>query len=97
MPQTYPTPQRAELKVTHRQPFTLRDADDLFHQFGVLRSDYSPKITAAMPSTAPLDVAQSLMWAPVLVPATGDEDRVRNSRRNGGGLPVRGRDCLQRA
>jgi hypothetical protein len=38
---------RAELNVTHWQLFTLRDADstkdDLFHQFGVLRSDYSPK------------------------------------------------------
>ncbi|KUL22674.1 hypothetical protein [Actinoplanes awajinensis] len=38
---------RAELNVTHWQLFTLRDADsakdDLFHRFGVLRSDYSPK------------------------------------------------------
>jgi hypothetical protein len=38
---------RAELNVTHWQLFTLRDADssknDLFHQFGVLRSDYSRK------------------------------------------------------
>ncbi|MFB9235577.1 hypothetical protein ACFFWC_08500 [Plantactinospora siamensis] len=38
---------RGELNVTHWQLFTLRDADsskdDLFHRFGVLRSDYSPK------------------------------------------------------
>ncbi|MFI1989725.1 hypothetical protein [Actinoplanes sp. NPDC020271] len=38
---------RAELNVTHWQLFTLRDADssndDLFHQFGVLHSDYTPK------------------------------------------------------
>ena len=38
---------RAALNVTHWQLFTLRDADstkdDLFHRFGVLRSDYSPK------------------------------------------------------
>jgi hypothetical protein len=38
---------RAELNITHWQLFTLRDADssrdDLFHRFGVLRSDYSPK------------------------------------------------------
>jgi hypothetical protein len=38
---------RDELGVTHWELFTLRDADssndDLFHQFGVLRDDYSPK------------------------------------------------------
>jgi hypothetical protein len=38
---------RDELNVTHWQLFTLRDADganaDLFHQFGILHSDYSPK------------------------------------------------------
>ncbi|MCK2215604.1 hypothetical protein MF672_017680 [Actinomadura sp. ATCC 31491] len=38
---------RAELNVTHWELFTLRDADsskdDLFHRFGVLRDDYSPK------------------------------------------------------
>lgn len=38
---------RADLNVTHWELFTLRDADssvnDLFHQFGVLRSDYSRK------------------------------------------------------
>ncbi|MBO3749409.1 hypothetical protein J5X84_25300 [Streptosporangiaceae bacterium NEAU-GS5] len=38
---------REELNVTHWELFTLRDADsskdDLFHQFGVLRDDYSPK------------------------------------------------------
>jgi hypothetical protein len=38
---------RADLNVTHWQLFTLRDADsakdDLFHRFGVLRSDYTPK------------------------------------------------------
>jgi hypothetical protein len=36
-----------ELNVTHWELFTLRDADStrdsLFHQFGVLRDDYSPK------------------------------------------------------
>lgn len=36
-----------ELNVTHWELFTLRDADsskdDLFHNFGVLRDDYSPK------------------------------------------------------
>ena len=36
-----------ELNVTHWELFTLRDADsandDMFHQFGVLRDDYSPK------------------------------------------------------
>jgi len=38
---------RDELNVTHWELFTLRDADssssDLFHQFGVLHDDYSPK------------------------------------------------------
>lgn len=38
---------RQELNVTHWELFTLRDADssndDLFHQFGVLRDDYTPK------------------------------------------------------
>jgi hypothetical protein len=38
---------RSELNVTHWELFTLRDADSsntgLFHQFGVLRDDYSPK------------------------------------------------------
>jgi hypothetical protein len=38
---------RAELNVTHWELFTLRDADsskdDMFHRFGILRSDYSPK------------------------------------------------------
>jgi hypothetical protein len=38
---------RAELNVTHWELFTLRDADssqdDLFHRFGILRSDYSRK------------------------------------------------------
>lgn len=38
---------RAELKIPHWELFTLRDADssrnDLFHRFGVLRDDYSPK------------------------------------------------------
>jgi len=38
---------RAELNVTHWELFTLRDAnsstDSLFHRFGVLRDDYSPK------------------------------------------------------
>lgn len=38
---------REELHVTHWELFTLRDADsskdDLFHRFGVLRDDYSPK------------------------------------------------------
>ena len=38
---------RGELNVTHWELFTLRDADsakdDLFHRFGVLRSDYTPK------------------------------------------------------
>lgn len=36
-----------ELGVTHWELFTLRDADsskaDLFHNFGILRDDYSPK------------------------------------------------------
>src|SRR5262249_32744817 len=38
---------RAELNVTHWELFTLRDADsskdEMFHRFGVLRDDYSPK------------------------------------------------------
>lgn len=38
---------RAELNVTHWELFTLRDANSskhsLFHRFGVLRDDYSPK------------------------------------------------------
>jgi hypothetical protein len=38
---------REKLNVTHWELFTLRDADStndgLFHQFGVLRDDYSPK------------------------------------------------------
>jgi hypothetical protein len=38
---------RSDLNVTHWELFTLRDADsnkdDLFHQFGILRDDYSPK------------------------------------------------------
>jgi hypothetical protein len=38
---------RDELNVTHWELFTLRDADsssdDMFHQFGVLRDDYTPK------------------------------------------------------
>ena len=38
---------RDELNVTHWELFTLRDAnssnDGLFHQFGVLHDDYSPK------------------------------------------------------
>jgi hypothetical protein len=38
---------REELNVTHWELFTLRDADSAndgqFHQFGVLRDDYSPK------------------------------------------------------
>jgi hypothetical protein len=38
---------REELNVTHWELFTLRDADSSndgpFHQFGVLRDDYSPK------------------------------------------------------
>jgi hypothetical protein len=38
---------RHELNVTHWELFTLRDADssvdDLFHQFGILRDDYTPK------------------------------------------------------
>jgi hypothetical protein len=38
---------RADLNITHWELFTLRDADssknDLFHRFGVLRDDYSPK------------------------------------------------------
>lgn len=38
---------RGELNITHWELFTLRDADssrpDPFHQFGVLRDDYTPK------------------------------------------------------
>lgn len=38
---------RSELNVTHWELFTLRDADSsadgLFHRFGVLRDDYTPK------------------------------------------------------
>ncbi|NSL53186.1 hypothetical protein [Calidifontibacillus erzurumensis] len=38
---------REELNITHYQLFGLRDADsskeDLFHQFGIMRDDYSPK------------------------------------------------------
>jgi hypothetical protein len=38
---------RTDLSITHWELFTLRDADssknDLFHRFGVLRDDYSPK------------------------------------------------------
>ena len=38
---------RAELNITHWELFTLRDADSstdsLFHRFGVLHDDYSPK------------------------------------------------------
>ncbi|MCL2394109.1 MAG: hypothetical protein FWC87_05405 [Acidimicrobiaceae bacterium] len=38
---------RGGLNVTHWELFTLRDADsykdDLFHQFGILRDDYTPK------------------------------------------------------
>ncbi|GAA4589842.1 hypothetical protein GCM10023194_45100 [Planotetraspora phitsanulokensis] len=38
---------RTELNITHWELFTLRDADsskdDIFHRFGVLRDDYSPK------------------------------------------------------
>lgn len=38
---------RTDLNITHWELFTLRDADssknDLFHRFGVLRDDYSPK------------------------------------------------------
>ena len=38
---------RAELNVTHWELFTLRDADsskdEMFHRFGVMRDDYSPK------------------------------------------------------
>lgn len=38
---------REDLNITHWELFTLRDADssknDLFHRFGVLRDDYSPK------------------------------------------------------
>ena len=38
---------RQELNITHYELFGLRDADsskdDLFHQFGILKDDYSPK------------------------------------------------------
>jgi hypothetical protein len=38
---------RREYNVTHWELFTLRDADsskdDLFHQFGILKDDYTPK------------------------------------------------------
>jgi hypothetical protein len=38
---------RGELNITHWELFTLRDADTskdgMFHHFGVLRDDYSPK------------------------------------------------------
>lgn len=38
---------RSELNISHFELFGLRDAnssiDDLFHQFGVMRDDYSPK------------------------------------------------------
>ncbi|TVY00323.1 hypothetical protein [Paenibacillus cremeus] len=38
---------RNELNITHYELFGLRDADsskdDLFHQFGIVRDDYSPK------------------------------------------------------
>ena len=38
---------RSELNITHYDLFGLRDADsgndELFHQFGILRSDYTPK------------------------------------------------------
>jgi hypothetical protein len=36
-----------ELNITHHVLFRLRDADnskaDLFHQFGIMRDDYSPR------------------------------------------------------
>jgi hypothetical protein len=39
---------RIRLNITHWELFTLRDADsargDIFHQFGVLHDDYSPKL-----------------------------------------------------
>jgi exo-beta-1,3-glucanase (GH17 family) len=38
---------REELNITHYEFFELRDADshndDIFHQFGLLRDDYTPK------------------------------------------------------
>jgi hypothetical protein len=38
---------RHELNISHYMLFGLRDADsspaDLFHQFGILRDDYTPK------------------------------------------------------
>jgi hypothetical protein len=42
---------RIRLNITHWELFTLRDADstraDIFHQFGVLHDDYSPKLVFA--------------------------------------------------
>ncbi|WP_164824303.1 hypothetical protein [Paenibacillus elgii] len=39
---------REEFRITHYELFGLRDADsskpDLFHQFGIMRDDYSPKL-----------------------------------------------------
>lgn len=38
---------RMELNISHYELFGLRDAhsskDDLFHQYGIMRDDYSPK------------------------------------------------------
>ncbi len=38
---------RNELNISHYELFGLRDADsskdDLFHQYGIMRDDYSPK------------------------------------------------------
>lgn len=38
---------RLELNISHYELFGLRDADsskeDLFHQYGIMRDDYSPK------------------------------------------------------
>jgi hypothetical protein len=38
---------RQELNISHYELFGLRDADsskeDLFHQYGIMRDDYSPK------------------------------------------------------
>jgi hypothetical protein len=38
---------RSELSITHYDLFGLRDADsgidELFHQFGIVRDDYTPK------------------------------------------------------
>lgn len=43
---------RAEFNVTHYELFTLRDADssndNSFHQFGIMRDDYTPKPAFAM-------------------------------------------------